>query len=174
MLAWLIDKVRWLLLIAAVGGPALAYFSWSDAERIRDVETNGVEAVALIEGATRTQRRRGGTSYALDLAWKDGKGGVRKAEKVSVSRAFAEQVVKNDKLTRNSLRIKYLRDDATVTPVVVEDASRQEDAGCLHGAGRHRCRCGRHRRLGGVAADAAAPADCRGLRLASVMAAIAA
>ena len=127
MLAWLIDKVRWLLLIAAVGGPALAYFSWSDAERIRDVETNGVEAVALIEGATRTQRRRGGTSYALDLAWKDGKGGVRKAEKVSVSRAFAEQVVKNDKLTRNSLRIKYLRDDTTVTPVVVEDATRQED-----------------------------------------------
>ena len=127
MLAWLIDKVRWLLLIAAVGGPALAYFSWSDAERIRDVETNGVEAVAVIEGATRTQRRRGGTSYSLDLAWKDGKGGVRKAEKVSVSRAFADQIVKNDKLTRNSVRIKYLRDDATVTPVVVEDASRQED-----------------------------------------------
>lgn len=127
MLAWLIDKVRWLLLIAAVGGPALAYFSWSDAERIRDVETNGVEAVAVIEGATRSQRRRGGTSYSLDLAWKDGKGGVRKAEKVSVSRAFADQLVKNDKLTRNSLRIKYLRDDPSVTPVVVEDASRQED-----------------------------------------------
>jgi hypothetical protein len=127
MLAWLIDKVRWLLLIAAVGGPALAYFSWSDAERIRDVETNGVEAVALIEGATRTQRRRGGTSYALDLAWKDGKGGVRKAEKVSVSRTFADQIIRNDKLTRNSLRIKYLRDDETITPVVIEDASRQED-----------------------------------------------
>lgn len=127
MLAWLIDKVRWLLLIAAVGGPALAYFSWSDAERIRDVETNGVEAVAVIEGATRTQRRRGGTSYSLDLAWKDAKGGVRKAEKVSVSRTFADQLVKNEKLTRNALRIKYLRDDATVTPVVVEDASRQED-----------------------------------------------
>jgi hypothetical protein len=127
MLAWLIDKVRWLLLLAAVGGPGLAYFSWSDAERIRDVETNGVEATALIEGATRTQRRRGGTSYSLDLAWKDGKGAVRKAEKVSVSRSFADQLVKNDKLTRNSLRIKYLRDDETVTPVVVEDASRQED-----------------------------------------------
>jgi hypothetical protein len=127
MLAWLIDKVRWLLLIAAVGGPALAYFSWSDAERIRDVETNGVETTAVIEGATRTQRRRGGTSYALDLAWKDGKGGVRKAEKVGVSRAFADQLVKNDRLTRNALRIKYLRDDPSVTPVVVEDASRQED-----------------------------------------------
>jgi len=127
MLAWLIDKVRWLLLIAAVGGPALAYFSWSDAERIRDVETNGVEATAIIEGATRTQRRRGGTSYSLDLAWKDDKGGVRKADKVSVSRTFADQLVRNDKLTRNALRIKYLRDDASVTPVVIEDASRQED-----------------------------------------------
>jgi hypothetical protein len=127
MLAWLMDKVRWLLLLAAVGGPALAYFSWADAARIRDVETNGVEATALIEGATRTQRRRGGTSYALDLAWKDAKGGVRKAEKVSVSRSFADQIIRNDKLTRNSLRIKYLRDDESITPVVIEDASRQED-----------------------------------------------
>jgi hypothetical protein len=127
MLAWLIDKVRWLLLIAAVGGPALAYYSWSDAERIRDVETNGVEAVAVIEGATRTQRRRGGTSYSLDLAWKDSKGGVRKAEKVGVSRAFADQIVRNDKLTRDAVRIKYLRDDPTVTPVLVEDANRQEE-----------------------------------------------
>jgi hypothetical protein len=127
MLAWLIDKVRWLLLIAAVGGPALAYFSWSDAERIRDVETNGVEAVAVIEGATRSQRRRGGTSYSLDLAWKDGKGSVRKAEKVGVSRAFADQIIQNDKLTRNSLRIKYLRDDPSISPVLMEDASRQED-----------------------------------------------
>ena len=127
MLAWLIDKVRWLLLIAAVGGPAVAYFSWSDAERIRDVETNGVEAVAVIEGATRSQRRRGGTSYSLDLAWKDGKGAVRKAEKVGVSRAFADQIIQNDKLTRNAVRIKYLRDDPTISPLLIEDASRQEE-----------------------------------------------
>src|SRR5262245_55842230 len=127
MLAWLIDKVRWLLLVAAVGGPALAYYSWSDAERIRDVETNGVEAVAVIEGATRTQRRRGGTSYSLDLAWKDSKGAVRKAEKVAVSRGFADKIIQNDKLTRDALRIKYLRDDPTVTPVLVEDANRQEE-----------------------------------------------
>lgn len=126
MLAWLMDKVRWLLLIAAVGGPALAYFSWSDAERIRDVEANGVETVAVIEGATRSQRRRGGTSYSLDLAWKDSKGAVRKAEKVGVSRSFADQIVRNDKLTRDAVRIKYLRDDDTVTPVLLEDAEHQE------------------------------------------------
>ena len=48
--------------------------------------------------------------------------------KRSASAALSRsKIVKNDKLTRNSLRIKYLRDDATVTPVVVEDASRQED-----------------------------------------------
>jgi len=126
MLAWLIDKVRWLFIVAAVGGPVAAYFGWADTRRLSDVEANGVEAVALIEGATRTQGRRGGTSYALNLAWKDAKCGVRKAEKVSVSREFADQIIRYDQIVRPSVRIKYMRDDDTVTPVVVEDPNRED------------------------------------------------
>ncbi len=127
MLSWLFDKIRWLLLIAAVGGPAMAYFSWSDSQRIHDIESNGVEATAAIEGATRTKRRRGGTTYSLQLAWKDGKGAVRKADGVTISRTFADTIIRDDKITRNAVRIKYLAGDETVTPVVMEDATRQEE-----------------------------------------------
>lgn len=126
MLAWLIDKVRWVLLVAAVGGPGLAYYSWSDAERIRSVVANGVETSALIEGATRTERRRGGTSYSLNLAWKDSKGGARKAEKVAISRVFADGILQNGWLTRDAVLIKYVPEDDTVTPVLLEDAGQQE------------------------------------------------
>jgi hypothetical protein len=127
MLAWLLGKMRWLLLIAALGGPVMAYFGWADTQRLHNIEANGVEAVAAIEGATRTQRRRGGTSYALNLAWKDAKGAVRQAEKVPVSREFANQIIGDDKIVRASVRIKYLRDDETVTPMVIGDANRHQD-----------------------------------------------
>jgi hypothetical protein len=127
MLAWLIDKVRMLLLGAAIGGAVLTYLSWSDLERIRNVESNGVEATASIEGATRSQSRRGGTSYTLDLTWKDSKGAVRQAAKVGLSRTFADQIIQNGKLTRAVVRIKYLLDDESISPVLIEDADRRED-----------------------------------------------
>lgn len=128
MFAWIADKIRWLLLAAVVGGPAMVYFGWADAARIRDLETNGIETTAIIEGATRTKRRRGGETYSLNLAWRDKKGQVQKAEKVTVSSAFANQIISGDKLTRQSVRIKYLP-DATIdsAPIVLEDASRQEE-----------------------------------------------
>ena len=128
MFAWIADKIRWLLLAAVAGGPVMVYMGWSDASRIRDIETNGIETTALIEGATRTTRRRGGETYALKLAWRDKAGGIQKAEKVTVSSTFAKQIISGDKITRQSVRIKYLP-DATIdsTPIVLEDAARQED-----------------------------------------------
>jgi hypothetical protein len=127
-MSWIISKIRLFLLGAALLGPVLVYFGWSDVQRIRDIETNGVETTALIEGATRTKRRRGGESYSLKLAWRDKAGAVQKAEGVSVSSAFANQIISGDKITRASLRIKYVPgagiDDK---PIVLEDSGRQEE-----------------------------------------------
>ncbi len=128
MISWLVGKIRWLLLIGAVGGPVFAYLGWSEAERIKAVEKNGVEATAAIEGATRRKGRRGGTTYSVDIAWKDPKGIAQKAEKITVSQSFAGQIIRDDKIVRNTLKIKYLPDELDSKPVIVEDAQRQEES----------------------------------------------
>lgn len=128
MIAWIFGKLKALFLLAAIGGPAVAGYMWWDAERIKDVETRGVEATAAIEGATRTKRRRGGTSYDIDLAWKDQKGAAREAKKVYVSTTFANQIIRNERIIRDKVKIKYLADDADAKPILIEDAGRQAEA----------------------------------------------
>jgi hypothetical protein len=126
--AWIVDRLRWLFLGGAIVGVVLAYGGWTDAARIRDLETNGVEATAAIEGATRTKRRRGGESYALKLKWRDAKGALVTADRVPVSNEFARRIIRDDKIMLDRVRIKYLR-DATIdsVPIVLDDAARQEE-----------------------------------------------
>jgi hypothetical protein len=126
--AWIIDRLRWLCLGAAIIGVVLAYGGWSDASRIRDLEANGLEATAAIESATRTKRRRGGESYALKLTWRDAQGTVRTAERVTVSNEFARRMIRDDKIVLDRVRIKYLRDSTIDSePIVLDDAGRQEE-----------------------------------------------
>lgn len=127
MIAWIFSKIKSLFLLAAIGGPALAGFMWWDAQRITDVETRGLEATAIIDGATRTKRRRGGTSYDVTLAWKDTKGGTRNAKDVAVSTTFANQIIRDGKIIRDKVKIKYLADDADAKPILIEDAGRQAE-----------------------------------------------
>lgn len=127
MIAWILGKLKALFLLAALGGPALAGYMWWDAQHIKDVETRGLEATAVIDGATRTKRRRGGTSYDVSLAWKDQQGAAREAKSVAVSTTFANQIIRNDKIIRDKVRIKYLADDADAKPILIEDAGRQAE-----------------------------------------------
>ena len=127
MIAWIVGKLKTLLLLAAVGGPALAGWMWWDEMRIRDVEARGIEATATIEGATRVRRRRSGTSYDVDLGWQDARGQPRSAKRVAVSGAFAAQIIRDERIVRDKVRIKYLVDDAEATPILVEDSSRQAE-----------------------------------------------
>lgn len=128
IVGWITGKIKWLLLIAAIGGPVLAFFSWQDGERVRKIAAQGIEAQASVEGATRTKRRRGGTSYSVDLAWKDAAGKDRTAEKISVSTQFANRIIANDKLTVDSLKIKYLPDEPGKDAVIIaDDAAKQAD-----------------------------------------------
>lgn len=127
MLGWIVGKIKWLFLIAMFGGPFLAYTSWQDAEHIKTVAENGVAGEALVKGATKTTRRRGGTSYSLELAWKDAQGKVRTADKVHISNTLARKIIVDDKITVGKLPIKYLPDDADGKPVVTSDIGNQQD-----------------------------------------------
>ena len=129
-MTWLLSRIvgglKGLLLVAAIGGPFLAYTSWSDTERIHDIKARGVETVATIEGATERKSRRGGTSYTVALTWKDGTGQMLNADGVAISRQFANRIVANGRLVRSTVRIKYLDDGADVKPILVEDVEEQE------------------------------------------------
>lgn len=128
IIGWIAGKVKWLLLIAAIGGPFMAYMSWQDGERVKKVVAEGVETQASVEGATRTKRRRGGTSYTVDLAWKDASGQDRTAEKVSISHQFASRIISNDRLTVDALPIKYLPGEQGKDSVIIrDDADKQAD-----------------------------------------------
>ena len=160
--AWIVDRLRWLLLAAAGGGAVMVYIGWSDAQRIRDVETNGIETVARIDGATRTKGRRSGESYSLKLAWRDNKGGIQTHERVKVSNTFALQIIRNDRVVRDAVRIKYLP-DATIdsVPIVLEDAARQEEQDEFDDEVRLRPGRGRRGGLGAVLPRRPAPQPCR-------------
>jgi len=128
-LSWVVDRLNWTLAAVTIFGLLGAYAGWSNVARIRDVEANGVETTAIIEGATRNTRRRGsgdGETYDLKLAWRDTKGEVQKAEKVAISSTFAGQIISGDTITRATVRIKYVR-DAAIKPIVLEDAARRAE-----------------------------------------------
>lgn len=132
MVGWIVGKLKWLLVICALGGPIVALSCWHDGNRRRDVMANGVETVAVIDNATRVKRRRGGTTYKLDLSWRDAGGVAHRAEDVSISHEFARQIIVDDRLMAASLPIKYMRAgttegaSASENLVVLPDTAHQE------------------------------------------------
>ena len=127
--AWIVDRLRWLLLAAVGVGAVLVYIGWSDAARIRDV---------------RDQRHRDGRPHRrrdahqgppqrrelfaeARVARQQGRHADPR-ERSTVSNAFARQIIRNDRVMRDAVRIKYLP-DATIdsVPIVLEDAARQEE-----------------------------------------------
>ena len=127
MLGWLFDKLKWLLLIAAVGGPFIAFISWQDEQRRHEVMASGVEADAAIEGATRTKGRRGGTTYKVALSWSDAQGTTRTAKDVAVSHGYADRIIRDDKIIADTTRIRYIADSGEEQNVIIaEDEAYQE------------------------------------------------
>jgi hypothetical protein len=127
ILGWIVDRLRWLFLIATGIGVVLVYMGWSDGSRIRDLQANGIEATAIIDGATRTKGRRSGESFTLKLSWRDAKGALLTSDRVPVSNEFARRIIRNDKVVLDRVRIKYLADGIDAPPLVLDDAARQAE-----------------------------------------------
>ncbi|TDR87161.1 hypothetical protein [Enterovirga rhinocerotis] len=123
---WVVGKLKWLLIIAAIGGPVSAFIGWQDVQRVNDVVAKGQEAEATIVSAVRKKGRRSGTSYAVDLAWKDDKGADRTAEEVRVSTALSNRLFRGDRIVVDTVRIKYLADSPGKAGVVLVDDIKEE------------------------------------------------
>ena len=121
-MSWILGKLKWLLLIGAVGGPAMAYFGYTGAEEIRDVLARGQEATATIDSGTIRKGRKSGTSHSINLSWADKSGKKQSAEKVSITSRLADQIIVGDKIVRDAVKIKYLADAPETKPVILEDA----------------------------------------------------
>src|SRR5262245_66355567 len=105
-LAWIGDlrQARRVFLVATVIGAVLFYFRWAEVTRIREVESNGIEAVATVEGATRTTRGSS-ESYTLRLVWRDARGITESDDKVRIRNGFAHAIISACKIIRSTMLI---------------------------------------------------------------------
>jgi hypothetical protein len=124
--AWIMGKLKWLLVLAAIFGPVSAYIGWTDVDRVNDVLAKGVEGDARIVSATRKKGRRSGTSYYVDLAWKDAAGADRTADEIRVSNAMARTLFRDDRIIVDRVKIKYLPDERSKAGVVLVDDAKEE------------------------------------------------
>jgi hypothetical protein len=120
---WL-NNLKWALVIAIFAGPAIAYFSYQDQQRIQRVMTSGAEITAFVAGGTEERGRRGRRDYSLDLLWIDANG-AEQSRTVDVSDAYAASIIVDDAIMIETTQIKYLASETDDPVVVVADAAEQ-------------------------------------------------
>ena len=120
---WL-SNLKWALVIAIFAGPAIAYFSYTDQQRIQHIMADGAELTALVTGGEIEEGRRGRVDYKLDLTWVDAEGATQ-TRTVDVSDAYAESIIAGDALTIDQVQIKYLPSETADPVVLVDDAPHQ-------------------------------------------------
>ena len=118
-------KLIVFLLACVLAGPGAAYLGWSNGQRHQDVNRRGIETIASIEGG-RKSTLKNVDIYSLDLAWKDKTGAERHAKDVTLVGALKDKIIKDDQLMVDEVRIKYLADDASAEPILVESAAESE------------------------------------------------
>jgi len=122
MISWIMKRIKVFLWVMALSPLLMLGIGLYDVyylyPKTKEVFDKGVETVANIEGGTRTKRRRSGTSFSVDLTWKD-KAGNARAEKVRISNSLADNMIKDDTLIVDVLKIRYLESDPTAAPLVL-------------------------------------------------------
>ena len=126
MVGWLVGKLKFLFIIAAVGSPFMAYVDWDDANRIKTIQEKGIETISTVTGGTISKKRGRMVGCRLKLSWNDAKGSVRNADSVSISKSFGERIIRDGKLRVSSVPIKYLADKEDVIPLVIPDMATQQ------------------------------------------------
>lgn len=121
----MLGNIKWLLIIGMLGGPVLSYLSYQDGKRFELLKNDGVTVNAYIEGAVEKSGRRGSKSYEVDLSWQDANGETRRADGVSITNAFAGDIIQNNAIVAETLEVLYLPGDASIEPAVAGDLTAQ-------------------------------------------------
>jgi len=124
MLAKWLSNLKWALVIAIFAGPAIAYFSYTEAQTFKRIAAEGVEATAVVDGGESRSGRRSGTTYKIHAIWTDAKGAER-AENIEVSSEYAHSIIEGDYLTVDSVNVKYLPEEPDTQAIVATDATQR-------------------------------------------------
>jgi hypothetical protein len=119
---WL-NNLKWALVLAIFAGPAVAYFTWTEANAIRHVVADGVRADAVVDGGMVRSGRRSGRSYTLHAIWQTEAG--QRAEDVKISTTFADQIILDDAIMIDAVSLLYLPSEPDAPIVVADDADNQ-------------------------------------------------
>jgi hypothetical protein len=117
MFGFIARRLKWFALLAALSPVAVGPMEYVSVLDTNEMRTDGIETTAEIEGGTRTKRRRSGTSFSINLSWKDQSGATRTAEKVHI----ADKIIRNDALVVDTIKIKYLPNQPEKAPVVADE-----------------------------------------------------
>ncbi len=124
MIAKWLNNLKWALVLAIFAGPAFAYFSYTEAQAIKQVLADGVETTAVVDGATSESGRRRGTTYTIHAVWAD-EGGGRHAADLDISSEFAGQVIQGEYIVIEAVQVKYVPGADDAKAVVLDDADQQ-------------------------------------------------
>jgi hypothetical protein len=124
MLAKWLSNLKWALVLAIFAGPGFAYWSFTEAQTLKRVMAEGVEATAIVDGGESTSGRRRATTYKIHAIWAD-QAGAERAENITISSEYAGKIIQDDFLTIESVVVKYLPNEPTVAAIVAEDGPTQ-------------------------------------------------
>jgi hypothetical protein len=137
MIGWLFRRIKWVALATVFLPFLFGYAIYTTTIDTNEMLKDGVETVAQIDGGKRRTGRRSGTSFSLNLTWKDQAGRSRTATSVSIPRELADKIIIDDLLTVDTLKIRYLPNDSSRKPVLADSVGQGGDpiqAGLTAGA----------------------------------------
>lgn len=131
------DHVRLCFFLLILFGPLFALAGWESQHRVDDILRRGATTEAAVTGSKVIRHK--GTTYTLDLAWRDARGTAYRIEALSVSAAYFNQVSRMGPAP--TIRITYLTDRAasrrsvalTDDPGWSSEGSRMIPAGLIPG-----------------------------------------
>lgn len=123
MTKWL-WQLKWALVIAIIAGPAFAYFSNKNEQRIDHVLREGEPFTATVTGGVVERHRRRADEYKLELTWPD-EDGQQHTQVLDISSSYAREIFQGDYVMIDTAEIRYLASETDGPLVVAADAPQQ-------------------------------------------------